>query len=64
MALSDRTEEYTGVPVSRAANVGRGGALYTDVYHFIGTTITINLFTPEVYSKKSAKTQAKKMKKR
>lgn len=64
VALSDRTEEYTGVPVSRAANAGRGGALYTDVYHFIGTTITINLFTPEVYSKKSAKTQAKKMKKR
>lgn len=63
-ALSDRTEEYTGVPVSRAENAGRGGAEYTDVYHFIGATIAINLFTPEVNPKNTAKTKAKKTKKR
>ncbi|NJN77965.1 MAG: porin family protein [Saprospiraceae bacterium] len=51
-ALSDRTSEYTGIPTQRAENAGRGGAVYPDVYHFIGATVTINLFTPEVVEKK------------
>ncbi|MFK7946070.1 MAG: DUF6089 family protein [Saprospiraceae bacterium] len=61
-ALSDRTEEYTGVPVNRAENAGRGGAEYTDVYHFFGATISVNLFTPEIDANNTAKTKAKKKK--
>lgn len=61
-ALSDRTEEYTGIPISRAENAGRGGAEYMDVYHFIGTTITINLFTPEVVKTQPTKKTKKKKK--
>jgi hypothetical protein len=51
-ALSDRTSEYTGIPTQRVENAQRGSSVYTDYYHFIGATVTINLFTPEVVDKK------------
>jgi hypothetical protein len=50
--LSDRTPEYTGIPSQRVENAQRGGVEYKDYYHFIGATVTINIFTPEVASKK------------
>jgi hypothetical protein len=50
--LSDRTEEYTGIPSQRVDNAQRGGSEYKDYYHFIGATVTINIFTPEVVEKK------------
>ena len=51
-ALSDRTPEYTGIPSQRRENAQRGGSEYKDYYHFIGATVTINIFTPEVVEKK------------
>jgi hypothetical protein len=51
-ALSDRTPEYTGIPSQRKENAQRGGSVYKDYYHFIGATVTINIFTPEVVEKK------------
>ncbi len=55
-ALSDRTSEYTGIPTNRAENAARGGdqnsKQYPDVYYFIGMTIMVNIFTPEVVEKK------------
>jgi hypothetical protein len=50
--LSDRTSEYTGIPSQRQENAQRGGSVFKDYYHFIGATVTINIFTPEVASKK------------
>lgn len=44
--LSDRKEEYTGVPVERKADSIRG-TQNTDVFYFFGATVSVNLFTPE-----------------
>lgn len=50
-ALSDRTAEYTGVPVNRTEGARRGTENF-DVYYFFGATVSVNLFTPEVIEKK------------
>ncbi|MFT5834448.1 MAG: hypothetical protein ACI97N_002087 [Cognaticolwellia sp.] len=50
--LSDRTSEYTGIPSQRQENAPRGGSEFKDYYHFIGATVTINIFTPEIEKRK------------
>lgn len=49
--LSDRTQEYTGVPVERKENAMRGTE-NADVFYFFGATVSVNLFTPEVVEKR------------
>ncbi len=49
--LSDRTQEYTGVPSQRVENSMRGSE-NVDYYYLFGATISFNLFTPEVINKK------------
>jgi len=55
VALSNRTEEYTGVPATYLIGTRRGNANNTDGYLILGGRISFNLYGKKAYKKKELK---------